>query len=450
MFDLDSQIGKWRSHIRTTGNLGAADLEELESHLRDGIDELAASGMDPEEAFIIAVKRLGDAETLTREYAKASTESIWKQLLVPAGTAESRRAMRREVLLVLVAGLLGGVLGKFPALFGHGNLSEDPAVFLKNAGIVAFLPIALYLLRKRALSAGYAVVVGAGFLLGALAVNLFPSFEPGDTEVLAGLHLPIALAALLLLPYAGNGWRRSELRLDYVRFAGETFIYSVLIGLGGAVLMAFTGVMFSFIDLDVDAALANWIAVFGFGAMFVVAAYLVERKKGLIESLAPVLARLFTPLFLAVLIVFLGVALFSGRPIAGDRQVLIWFDLLLALVLGLVLYTMSARDAEETAGGWDAIVLALVVTALAANGVALWGISARLVQFGLSPNKVAALGENLLLLVNLGGLAVAYGRFLAGGLPYHQVVSGQMRYLPVYGLWAAFVVLAFPPLFGFI
>lgn len=171
------------------------------------------------------------------------------------------------------------------------------------------------------------------------------------------VHLPIALILFLGVLYGGPGWRKAGTRLDFVRFAGEVFIYAVLIGLGGLVLMAVSVVTFEFIDVDITTFISDWVAVFGGGALLVVAAYLVERRKGRIETIAPVLARMFTPLFLVVFPSLLVAMLVTGRAPSEDRELLIWFDLLLALVLGLTIYTMSARDAEEPRRPWDVVTL---------------------------------------------------------------------------------------------
>jgi hypothetical protein len=139
----------------------------------------------------------------------------------------------------------------------------------------------------------------------------------------------------------------------------------------------------------------------------------------------------------------------TGQGASEERELLIMLDIMLALVLGLVLYTMSARDAEKPADWWDGVVLTLVVLALIANGIALSGIVERLAAYGFSPNKTAALGENIVLMVGLVLLAVGYLRFLSGRSSYQTVIDWQMRYLPTHAAWAAFVALAFPPLFGF-
>jgi len=450
MFDLESQIRKWRRHTQSAGSLGAQDVEELESHLRDTIDELTERGVNVEEAFIVAVHRMGDADELHHEFSKLPTESVWKQLLVPAADEDARRRERTEFTVVLMLALLGGLLGKLPAVFGHTMVEENALIYARNAAFFAFVPVAIYFVWRRALSWRFALIASATFTVFAVLVNVYPSYEPFHNQALAVIHVPIALLLLLGVLYAGERWRDSNVRLDFVRFAGEVFIYAVLLGLGGLVLTGVAGAMFILVGIDITSFISNWLAVFGASGITVVAAYLVEKKKGAIETLAPVLARVFTPLFALLLLGLIIAMVVTGQAPSEDRELLIMFDIVLALVLGLVLYTMSARDAEKPAELWDGIVLALVVLAFAANAIAFSGIIGRLVTYGFSPNKAAALGENILLMLNLAMLGVGYVRFVSGRTTYQSVIEWQMRYLPIHAAWAAFVVLAFPPLFGFI
>jgi len=118
-------------------------------------------------------------------------------------------------------------------------------------------------------------------------------------------------------------------------------------------------------------------------------------------------------------------------------------------VAGLVLYAISARDPQQPPGLFDALQLVLVVSALLVDGLALGAVAARISEYGFSPNKVAALGENLILLVNLAWSAVLYGRFLAGRASFTQLERWQTAYLPVYALWAWVVVVVFPLVFAF-
>jgi hypothetical protein len=126
------------------------------------------------------------------------------------------------------------------------------------------------------------------------------------------------------------------------------------------------------------------------------------------------------------------------------------FDLLLVVVLGLLLYSISARDPRSPPGPFDVIQVVLVVSALLADAVALWAIAARITEFGFTPNRMAALGMNMILLVNLAWSAALSIRFVRGRGALADLERWQTNYLWVYAVWAAIVVISFPPLFGFI
>ncbi len=91
----------------------------------------------------------------------------------------------------------------------------------------------------------------------------------------------------------------------------------------------------------------------------------------------------------------------------------------------------------------------LVVSALLADAVALWAIAARIAEFGFTPNRVAALGVNIILLVNLTWSAVLYIRFLRERAPFTDLERWQTDYLPIYAIWSAIVVIFFPLLFRY-
>jgi hypothetical protein len=182
----------------------------------------------------------------------------------------------------------------------------------------------------------------------------------------------------------------------------------------------------------------------------IIGSWLVEAKQSVIENMAPVLTRLFTPLFTLLLLAFLGTMAWTRNIIKVEREVLIGFDLLLVLVVGLVLYAASARDPQAPPNFFDSLQLLLVISALAVDGVALASIAARISEFGFTPNRVAALGENLILLVNLAWTARLYASFLRRRGSFAVLERWQIAYLPVYSVWAALVVVIFPPVFGYI
>ena len=214
----------------------------------------------------------------------------------------------------------------------------------------------------------------------------------------------------------------------------------MLIALGGGVLTGFTMMMFGAIEIDAGWLAEGWLIPCGAMGAVIVGSWLVEAKQSVIENMAPVLTRLFTPLFTVVPLAFLATLAWTGSPVDVERELLIGFDLLLAVVLGLVLYAASARDPVAPPDFFDRLQLLLVVSALVVDAVALSAIAARISEFGFTPNRVAALGENLILLVNLVWSAWLYARFILGRGSFATLESWQTSYLPVYAAWAALVV----------
>ena len=81
--ELDGQIAEWRAYVHRRRELHHTDVEELEDHLRSRITELTDAGLRPDEAFLIAVKRMGSLDELSREFAREHSERLWKQLVLP-------------------------------------------------------------------------------------------------------------------------------------------------------------------------------------------------------------------------------------------------------------------------------------------------------------------------------------------------------------------------------
>jgi hypothetical protein len=352
--------------------------------------------------------------------------------------------------VALALAVAAGVAIKLPNLFGI-DFADGGTFYPRNVAFFILPFIAAYFAWDRPLPRSRRMWLAAVFALAAIAVNAFPfSPSPGsDTEVLSIIHLPIALWLAVGVAYVGGRWRGSDRRMDFVRFTGELFIYYVLIALGGAVLIGLTFGLFQAIGIDVEPQVESWILPCGIAGAAVVATWLVEAKQSVIENMAPVLTRIFAPLFALLLLAFLVTMVWTGRGIDVEREILILFDLLLVVVFALLLYSISARDALAPPGLLDWIQLTLVGTALVVDVVALWAIGTRISDFGFTPNRVAALGENVVLLVNLGGSALLYARFLRGRVAFSRLCEWQKSYLYVLAAWAAAVAVLLPPLFGF-
>jgi Domain of unknown function (DUF4153) len=455
---LEEQIAQWRAYLRRRQGVHSPDVEELEGHLRDQLVALTEAGLAGDEAFLVAVKRMGSLDALSREFARAHSERLWKQLVIAPDADESAKTSHTETLVVLGLAVAAALAVKLPTLFGL-RLSPDeevPPFYFRNASLFVFPLLAVYFMWKRGWNAMSGLWLVLPFAAGAVFANVFPwetvvvddAPRGRDTEVLTILHLPIALWLAVGFAYVRGRWF-ADGRMNFVRFSGELAIYYVLIALGGGVLTGFTVMMFKSIEMNAEWFIGGWLIPCGAAGAVIIGSWLVEAKQSVIENMAPVLTRLFTPLFTLLLLVFLATMAWTGSPINIEREVLIGFDLLLAVVVGLVLYAASARDPQAPPDFFDGLQLLLVVSALVVDGVALWAITARISEFGSTPNRVAALGENLILLVNLAWSAWLYARFLRGRSSFAVLEQWQVAYLPVYAVWASVVVVVFPPVFGY-
>jgi len=457
---LESQIAAWRAHLRKSQTITGQDAAELEDHLREQIASLRADGLSEDEAFLVAVKRLGAVDALTREFAREHSDRLWKQLVLAGdpgygGAASAAAGWSRKMWVALGLAVAAAVAIKIPSLFGIPFDAEPHGAFYpRNISFFALPFIAAYFAWDRPLPFRGRLALAAVFAAAAVAVNAFPfafspKGEPGHTFILTMLHLPIALWIGVGFAYVGGWWRGSDRRMDFIRFTGELFIYFVLIALGGGVLMALSVGIFEAIGVKFEPYLQNWIIPCGAVGAAVVATWLVEAKQSVVENMAPVLTRIFAPISALLLIAFVVTMATTGRAIDVKREVLILFDLLLVVVFGLLLYSASARDAAAPPGLQDWIQLTLVGTALVVDAMALWAIGSRITEFGFTPNRVAALGENIVLLANLGGSAFLYAAFIRGRVAFSRLCDWQQFYLYVIAAWAAVVALLFPIVFGF-
>ncbi|HEY0554996.1 MAG TPA: permease prefix domain 1-containing protein, partial [Thermoanaerobaculia bacterium] len=324
---LEEQIDRWRSYLRRRQAIHSVDVAELEDHLREQIAVLVGAGLAPDEAFLVTVKRMGNLDTLSREFAREHSDRLWKQLVVaPSDSGEPRARARTDAIVAFCLAVAAAVVIKVPALFGI-HLDQDAGFYARNLSLFVLPLLTGYFAWKRRLDTSTLRWLAVAFVAAGVFANVYPFAPGGYPEALTALHLPIALWLVVGIAYADGRWSQVGGRMDFIRFSGELFIYYILIALGGGVLTALMAMIFQAIRIDVEPFVESWLLPCGAVGAVVVASWLVEAKQSVIENMAPVLTRLFTPLFAAVLVTFLGAMLWTGRGVDIERDVLIGFDL---------------------------------------------------------------------------------------------------------------------------
>lgn len=444
---LDRKVAEWRDYYLCSGCVGDSDIDELEDHLREEIASLSAKGLSEEEAFIIAVRRMGNPPAVSKEFRKVNTRELWKQLFPEPVDVEERRKNARELILIVVLAIAAGLLVQLPKLFGVRF--EEDVFYLTNVSFFVLPFITIFFLQKRRPPVPALVSIGLAFSLSLLLINLFPFSKQSHTLFLSTAHLPLFLWFFTGVAYSGSEWRDVSRRMDFLRLSGEMFIYTTLLFCGIMVISGLTIILFEAIAISAEEHVFNYFSVSMAAAAPIIAAYLVDQKKSVVENFAPILARIFAPLLLGVMLVFLGVMTALRKSPFLERDFLIGFDFMLIIVLGIVFYIISTRKDTSRPQIFDWISLLLIIVALVIDVVALSAIVFRLSSFGVSPNKLAALGENVLVFINLFGLALLFVQFFRGKVSFALLEKWQTGLLPFYALWLGFVALIFPLIFSF-
>src|SRR6188474_2415332 len=217
MESVESQIAQWRTYVSRAPAVNGHDVDELEDHLRHEIAELSTAGLAEDEAFLVAVKRMGDLDAVSREYAREHSGRLWKQLLGPDEEAPLLAAGWLDALVLAVAAAVVIQVARLAA----GFPDDEPTWFARNLGLLVLPFLAAYFAHRRGLDVGAWLVTAVPFVVAAVVVNVYPWGDDSDTEVIAALALPVALWFVIAYPYMGGSLRSHERRMDFVRFTGE-------------------------------------------------------------------------------------------------------------------------------------------------------------------------------------------------------------------------------------
>jgi hypothetical protein len=352
---------------------------------------------------------------------------------------------RSEWNFVIVAALLAGVLAKFPAIF---TLDEE-FFYSRNLGFIAFPFVTAYFVWKSKLAIRSLALPFGVMLISAIYINLLPDLKESDTLVLACIHLPLLLWGMLGFVFSGAKVNDLKKRLSYLNFNGDAVIMGAILLLAGALMSGITVGLFSLIGLSIERFYFQYIAVFGLAAAPLVATHLTQTNPQLVNKVPPIIAKIFSPLVLIMLVVYLGAIVYAGKDPYNDREFLMLFNMLLIGVMGLIFFSVAEYSKEEktSLGTWILVLLSIVT--IIVNGVALSAIAFRISEWGITPNRMAVLGVNILMLIHLFLVAKSLFQAVRKNQGFEQVSLTLVKYLPIYLIWTAIVVFLFPVIFGF-
>ena len=190
------------------------------------------------------------------------------------------------------------------------------------------------------------------------------------------------------------------------------------------------------------------IALIGVVSIPIVATFIVRNYRSLANKIAPIIANIFSPLVLVAALVFLVALAFSGKNLFEDREFLLIFNLMLLGVMAVILFSVSETFINPTSRFNIVVLFVLSILTIVIDGIALSAIFYRLGTYGVTPNRLAVLGSNILLFGNLLWLILELYKVNFRKADINGIEFSIAKYLPVYLIWVLFVVFCFPMIFG--
>lgn len=351
---------------------------------------------------------------------------------------------RNEIIFVIVASIIGGLIAKIPLFF---NIDEN-FFFPRNIGFIVFPALSAYFAWKQGLAPKKIAALVISFLVALVYINSLPNNTESNTLVLSCIHLVLFQWAILGFSFVGD-IQGDQRRLAYLRYNGDLIVMTTLILIAGAIMSGLTIGLFSLIGFHIEEFYGQNVVVFGAAGAPIIGTYLTQTNPQLVGKVSPVIARIFSPLVLVMLVIYLAAIIYSGKDPYNDREFLLVFNGLLIGVMAIIFFSVaeSTKTVKSNIEIWVLLLLSAVTVIL--NGIALSAILFRIAEWGITPNRAAVLGSNVLILINLIIVTAGLYKVLAKKAEVDLVGKNIAAYLPVYVVWTIIVCFLFPVIFGF-
>ena len=352
---------------------------------------------------------------------------------------------KNELIFVILAAFIAGLIAKIPDFTGI----EKDLFYPRNLSFVVFPFLTTYFAWKQKIKPAKIFLVLGVFVISILYINFLPNNIKSDTLILACIHLPLFLWTALGYMFVGNQFKNYQKRLDFLRYNGDLVVMTTILLISGGLLTGITFGLFELIDIKIEEFYSQYIAIWGVASAPIVGTYLVRTNPQLVNKVSPVIAKVFTPIVLLTLVIYLIAVIYTGKDPYNDREFLLIFNLLLIGVMAIIFFSVaeSTKLSKNKIGTILLFMLSVITVIL--NGIALSAILFRISEWGITPNRLAVLGGNILILINLIIVTYSLLRTLKNSHEIINVEKSIALFLPIYGLWTILVTFIFPIIFNF-
>lgn len=375
---------------------------------------------------------------------ESPTAQIWNERL-NFENEEISWGTSNELTFVIVASLIAGLIAKIPEF----TAIKADFFYPRNMAFIVFPLLTAYFSWRQNIQPKKLLIISVAILVSVFYINFLPNNSKSDTLILACIHLPLFLWAILGFTFVGDNLKNYHKRLDFLRYNGDLVVMTTIILIAGILLTVVTLGLFTLIDVRMEEFYFQYIVVMGFAASPIVGTYLVQTNPQLVNKVSPVIAKVFTPLVLLTLVIYLLAVIGTGKDPYNDRDFLLIFNMLLIGVMAIILFSIAetSKNSESKIGTW--LLLGLAIVTVIVNGIALSAILFRISEWGITPNRLAVLGGNILILTNL--LFVTYRLFktIKDSNEKDNIEKSIATFLPIYSIWTIIVTFIFPIIFSF-
>lgn len=371
------------------------------------------------------------------QISSSLTAQVWHERLAVSATSWGSKG---DWILLIVFASLAAFLMQFPDLV----LLDHDRYFPRNMSFIVMPGIGAYFAYKQALTIRELAAPLLILLASIVFINFLP--EGSTTLLLTCLHIPILIWLVVGYVYAGND---SGKRMEFLRYHGDLVVMTAVIGLAGGLFTALTLNLFKLIGISIEDFYFRYVVLSILPSVPLFATFLVRTNASLVSKISPVIARIFTPLVTITLALFLGAILYTGKDPYNDREFLVVFNGILIGVMALILFSLGEATKAHASRVHQYFLFALAVLAIIDNGIALSAIGYRHFEFGITPNRLAVLGSNVLVMGHLFYVSNYLLNFLRGKSSLAELENSMTINLPLYAIWASIVSFLFPLLFQF-
>lgn len=390
-----------------------------------------------------------DATSFKQSFAEAYP-SIKNEVLAKAWyerlnytQSEISWGIKNEWKVVTILAALVAVVAILPNFF---KIEQD-IFYAKNVGFIVFPALMVYFVWKKQQPIQKLIAPLIISLVSALYINSLPTLTNSDSANQAFFHLPIFLWVIFGYTFIGGDVSTTNKKINFLRFNGDLLVLSGLMLIAGGLFTAITINLFELLKINIENIFLNYIMAAGLSIVPLFASFLIQNNNHLVNKISPVIARIFTPLVTITLFIYLVAIFFKGTYPTANRDYLLLFNVLLIAVMALILFSLSEVTKNTQQKSTHLILWVLSVLAIVVNGIALWSILFRISDYGFTPNRLAVLGSDILILVNLLLVSFNLIKVIKGRVEVEKVESSIALFMPLYLLWTAFVVFGFPFLF---